>query len=336
MNKQKEQNNVLVTIVIILLVIIAVLWFFLGKNYNNTTNNSNTPTAAKNIKIKVIDDKRCSECQTDQILSQLKLIPSLSAIEVETKDFSDEGIEEYLKENNINTLPAIIFNANNIDSNINTYLTEIPSKEYSLQIWASFNPFIERSDRWFTILDKEKLAEIKESSYVKWNADAEITWLEYSDLECPYCAKLHNAGTPEDLTEKYGNKLNIVFNHFPLQFHNNALPWAQIAECLWETHWSDAFYKLIERSFAEENSKKSFLIDEAVKLWADEDTIKECLKSDKYEDKVTKQMETGASLFWITGTPGNILINNTTGEYEVISWAYPTSAFEAIIDKLLK
>ena len=98
------------------------------------TNNSNTPTAAKNIKIKVIDDKRCSECQTDQILSQLKLIPSLSAIEVETKDFSDEGIEEYLKENNINTLPAIIFNANNIDSNINTYLTEIPSKEYSLQI----------------------------------------------------------------------------------------------------------------------------------------------------------------------------------------------------------
>ena len=47
-------------------------------------------------------------------------------------------------------------------------------------------------------------------------------------------------------------------------------------------------------------------------------------------------METGASLFWITGTPGNILINNTTGEYEVISWAYPTSAFEAIIDKLLK
>jgi protein-disulfide isomerase len=51
-----------------------------------------------------------------------------------------------------------------------------------------------------------------------------VTWLEYSDLECPYCAKLHNAGTPEDLAEKYGNKLNQVFNHFPLQFHNNALP----------------------------------------------------------------------------------------------------------------
>jgi hypothetical protein len=30
-------------------------------------------------------------------------------------------------------------------------------------------------------------------------------------------------------------------------------------------------------------------------------------------------MATGTELFGITGTPGNILINNETGEYEVIS-----------------
>ena len=337
MNKQKESNNVLVSIVIVLLVIIAILWFFLGKNYNGATNNNNGSTAtSKNIKITVIDDKRCSECETDQIISQLKLIPALATIEVESKDFSDKWVKEYLEENKITLLPAILFNWNQIDSNINSYLTQIPSWEYSLQIWASFNAFLKRSDKGFTLLDTEQLKEIKENSYIKWNTDAEITWIEYSDLECPYCAKLHNAGTPEDLIEKYGDKLNIVFNNFPLQFHNNALPWAQIAECLWETNWGEAFYELIETSFAEENSKKSFLIDEAVKLWANEDTLKECLNADKYEDKVTKQMETGAKLFWITGTPGNILINNATGEYEVISWAYPTSAFETIIDKLLK
>jgi hypothetical protein len=43
-------------------------------------------------------------------------------------------VEEYLKENDINLLPAIIFNENNVDSNINSYLSELPSKEYSLQI----------------------------------------------------------------------------------------------------------------------------------------------------------------------------------------------------------
>jgi hypothetical protein len=30
-------------------------------------------------------------------------------------------------------------------------------------------------------------------------------------------------------------------------------------------------------------------------------------------------MTNGTELFGITGTPGNILINNETGEYEVIS-----------------
>jgi hypothetical protein len=30
-------------------------------------------------------------------------------------------------------------------------------------------------------------------------------------------------------------------------------------------------------------------------------------------------MATGGSLFGITGTPGNILVNNETGEYQVIS-----------------
>jgi len=53
------------------------------------------------------------------------------------------------------------------------------------------------------ILDKKVLAEIKENSYLKGNKDAKITWLEYSDLECPFCAKLHNSGTPEELVKKY-------------------------------------------------------------------------------------------------------------------------------------
>jgi protein-disulfide isomerase len=72
------------------------------------------------------------------------------------------------------------------------------------------------------MLENDKLQAVKDSSYIKGNKDAKITWIEYSDLECPYCAKLHNAGTVEALTEKYGDKLNIMYNHFPLDFHKNA------------------------------------------------------------------------------------------------------------------
>jgi protein-disulfide isomerase len=65
---------------------------------------------------------------------------------------------------------------------------------------------------------------MKTSAFIKGNTDAKITWIEYSDLECPYCAKLHNSGTPEDLREKYGDKMNQIFQSFPLEFHDNALP----------------------------------------------------------------------------------------------------------------
>jgi protein-disulfide isomerase len=265
---------------------------------------------------------------------------------VDKKDFSDAWIEEYIKENNITALPAIIFDSNQVDTNIDQYLQELPSKKYSLLVGASFDPFAKRSDKGFLLIDKEKLSSLKANSYVKWNTDAKITWLEYSDLECPFCAKLHNSWTPEEITTKYWDKLNVIYNHFPLDFHANALPWAQIMECIWELNWSDVFYTVLKNSYAwrditkaEDNSKQSskeFLVDEAVKLWVSKIDLEKCITDNKYTEKIKTGQQMGTELFSITWTPWNVLINNETWEYEVISWAYPTANFEAIIDKLLE
>ena len=357
--EKNNDNNVQMIVIVSLLVIIAVMGFFLWKSSgtptptDNTTVNTDTsvPADYEDLSIMVIDDKRCTNCPTDAILEQLQLLPSVSGAEIERKDFSDKGMEDYLKDNNITTLPLIVFSTNNFDVSadpaqldqngqpapkVNTFLEALPGWSYTLAIGATFNPFEERSERGFLMLDKEKLEAIKADSNIKWNVDAKISWIEYSDLECPFCAKLRNAGTVEDLTEKYGDDLNIVFNHFPLGFHNNAQPWAEILECLAEQEWTDAFYALIKKAYADEKSAKSYLIDEAVELWASEDDLEACLDSGKYTDKVKAQMEVWTALFGITGTPGNVLINNETGEYEIISWAYPTSAFEDIIDELVK
>lgn len=37
----------------------------------------------------------------------------------------------------------------------------------------------------------------------------------------------------------------------------------------------------------------------------------------------------------VQGTPGTVVINNQTGEYELIAGAYPVSEFERVINKLL-
>jgi len=288
------------------------------------------------ITITIINDKRCSDCNTDLIIKQLKLIQTLKNIEIKVEDFADEWVWEYLKTNNINSLPVVLFNNNEIDKNINGFLIEIPSGEYSLQIWANFNPFIKRSDKWLPILDVEKLKEIKKDCFIKWNIDAKITWLEYSELECPYCVKLHNDWTNKSLIEKYSKDLNIIFNHFPLDFHKNALIWAEILECLWEQKWSNSFYSLIEKSFSSKNSNKDFLLEEAVKLWANSEDLEKCLSENKYQEKIKKQQKNGKDIFWINWTPWNVIINNETWEYEIISGAYPLKTFEDIIDGLLK
>jgi protein-disulfide isomerase len=35
------------------------------------------------------------------------------------------------------------------------------------------------------------------------NQDAEISFVEYSDLECPFCKKLHESGTIEQILKQY-------------------------------------------------------------------------------------------------------------------------------------
>ena len=363
-NENKMNNNIQMGVIIALLVVIAVMvWYFLCSNSWDKTTNTTVNTGTNvvetwenlgnydDLSITVYEDKRCTNCPTDDVLNQLKGLPSLSWVEIVRKDFSEEGVSDYLEENEITALPLVEFSTNNFDvtkdpaqagqnglpaPKINTFLVELASGWYKLEVGSSFNPFEKRSERGFVLLDIEKLEAIKNNSFIKWDADAKVTWIEYSDLECPFCAKLHNAGTVEELEEKYGTDLNIIFNHFPLNFHANAQVWAEIVECLWEQKGTEAFYALIKKSYADEKSTKSFLIDEAVALWANEDALNKCLDDGTYTEKVKSQMEVWGKLFSVTGTPGNVLINNETGEYEVISWAYPTASFITIIDNLLK
>ncbi len=348
MFEKKENNNALYLTIIGILVVIIIIWaFFLGKTLWNwkwnpwvekETTKTSTTSNSKTITITVIDDKRCKNCMTDQIVSSLKQVPFLAWAKIVEKEFSEEWVEDFIKENEISKLPAILLSTNDIndDGKMKPFLKQIKNKEYSLDVWASYDPYAKRSTKWFLIIDKDVITKIKENSYVKWNKNAKITWLEFSDVECPYCAKLHNSWVPEKIEEKYGDKLNVIFNHFPLQFHKNALPAAKIVECLAkETSW-DKFYAFLKTAFKDEKSDKDYLLWLAVKLWAKKASITKCADSDEFEKKINAQQSFGASTFGITWTPGNVLINDDSWEYEVLSWAMPLETFESTIDSLLK
>ncbi|OIP97245.1 hypothetical protein AUK40_03610 [Candidatus Wirthbacteria bacterium CG2_30_54_11] len=102
--------------------------------------------------------------------------------------------------------------------------------------------------------------------WIKGNPDASIVLIEYSDLQCPACKTYQSY--LKRIMDEYGDRVALVFRHFPLESaHPNAVSAALAAEAagmqgkFWEmeellydrqTEWanSDARSKFI--SYAEE------------------------------------------------------------------------------------
>jgi protein-disulfide isomerase len=51
-------------------------------------------------------------------------------------------------------------------------------------------------------------------------SDARVTVVEFSDFQCPYCARV--GPTLKKVQEEYGEDVNVVFKHLPLGIHPKA------------------------------------------------------------------------------------------------------------------
>lgn len=184
-------------------------------------------------------------------------------------------------------------------------------------------------------LTQDDIAKLTADTYVKGDKAAQILWIEYSDLECPFCKRLHDSGAIKNLEAKYGSKLALAFKHYPLPFHPQAMPAAQAAECVGEAGGSAKYFAFVESIFAKGTPSQD-VIDAAVKeAGLNATTIKKCVDSGKFKARVDAHMAEGSSKFGVNGTPGNVLINTKTGKYEVVSGAQPEANFDAAITRLM-
>ncbi|MGH7860550.1 MAG: DsbA family protein [Candidatus Binatia bacterium] len=78
-------------------------------------------------------------------------------------------------------------------------------------------------------------------SPVRGPKDAPVTLVEFSDFQCPFCAR--SIALAEDLLKKYPKDVRFVYKHMPLtQIHPNAMPAAKAAVAaanqgkFWEMH----------------------------------------------------------------------------------------------------
>lgn len=184
-------------------------------------------------------------------------------------------------------------------------------------------------------LSGDDLTAITKDAYIRGDKSASILWIEYSDLECPFCKRLHDSGAIKNLEAKYGNKLAFVFKHYPLPFHPTALPAALNAECVGEIGGSTKFYDFIEKIFIAGTPSQTAIDGVLKDIGVDAKKVQACVESQKYKAKVDANQTEGSTKFGVNGTPGNVLINTKTGKYEVVSGAQPEANFDAAITRLM-
>jgi len=156
--------------------------------------------------------------------------------------------------------------------------------------------------------------------------DAPITIVEWSDFECPFCARFYNDAY-QDIKENWidTGKAKLVFRDFPLSFHANAQKAHEAAECAGD---QDMYYEMHDALFENGvsggvSSFKTYAAD----LGLDQAAFDDCLDSGKHEAEVKKDMADGMKA-GVQGTPGFII------EGQLISGAQPYAVFEQLLNSL--
>ena len=172
------------------------------------------------------------------------------------------------------------------------------------------------------------------------NPDAPITIIEFTDFQCPFCARFHTQTLPLILEEYIEQgKVKLVVRDFPIQsIHPNAVPAAVASECaneqgkVKEMH-DMLFYYQNEWSRQETADALSLFSQYAAEIQLEQETFDSCLTSGKYIEEIKKDLDDGRN-YGVSGTPGFFIGNDQIG-YVELKGAQPFDSFKKIIDAQL-
>ncbi len=171
------------------------------------------------------------------------------------------------------------------------------------------------------------------------NPQADITIIEYSDIECPYCKIFYS--TSKKIMDEYGKdgKVALVFRHFPLQGHPDAKPKAAATECAREQGGNTKFWEYLDVLFTEEVSLDK-LPNIAEQLNLDKDEFIKCLENPATEKLVKEDFDDGVKAGVLGtatdpgGTPYSIIV--VDGKIKAqIKGAEPYENVKMRIDEIL-
>ncbi|MDE0090382.1 MAG: thioredoxin domain-containing protein [Thaumarchaeota archaeon] len=173
------------------------------------------------------------------------------------------------------------------------------------------------------------------------DADAPITIIEFSDFQCPFCARFSSQTLPS-IQEEYIDKglVKLVYRDFPLQhIHPNAAVTALAAECADDQGGFKGMHDILFEKQGEWNRAGPQDIIELLSGYASDTGIdaaefEECVVMGTHVEDIRGDLEDGRA-YGVTGTPGFFIGNDDVG-YVSIEGAQPYDVFKRIIDSQLE
>ena len=181
-----------------------------------------------------------------------------------------------------------------------------------------------------------KLADVR--GYAIGKADAPLTMIEFTDMQCPFCRQFHLT-TFDQLKKNYidTGKLRYVSRDFPLEaIHPLALAAAKAARCAGE---QDRFWDLrhqVMLNNAQLNPQMIGTLADDLKL--DMPAFHACTdQSARFEADIRKDIADGTTI-GISGTPSFVVGRSTLDGVDgvLLVGALPYAAFESRFKELLQ
>jgi protein-disulfide isomerase len=155
-----------------------------------------------------------------------------------------------------------------------------------------------------------------------------VTIVEFSDFQCPYCARVEP--TLKKILDTYPNEVRLVWRNEPLPFHTRAEPAAQLALEARAQKGDAGFWQAHDKLFeAQQDLSDPALESIASSLGLDVAKARDAIRTHKHKASLEEDAEVVED-FQAAGTP-HFFINGRR-----LIGAQPFERFKAIIDEEIK
>lgn len=197
-------------------------------------------------------------------------------------------------------------------------------------------PTVSKQARVVTSIDDDPVLGNKEK--------ARVAIVEFSDYECPFCARFKEETLPQ-IKENYldTGQAILVYRDLPLPFHDPAATrQANAAECVQEQAGDQAYFDYHNLIFENtegngEGLSEQELVDLASNLSVNTSELKTCIENNQFADEIKQDANTAEEM-GITGTPGFVIGSlddqgNVTGIK--VKGARPYADFQQAIEQFI-